>query len=1552
MENTQFNPFINYSALTNYDYNEGKSHKSNLEILMLDMSFRIDDGQVMNSPYPLRLLTRETDNGFNALISIKGSGVLRCELGPLGIELIKILLLIKDNMTTLEKEEIARKIEEFLKKWIDEIELYTKNTLEKLGIGKRTHANRVQRFPEYSLQEIYTAKAFGVVYSLSGKKLIMGPQQIGFLFPQGIQFCSVPFIEMEKKYVQKEYQVGRKGLFELQKLIVRGDTRELHKTLLTNSNVVKERFPRFKKGAARIPALPLPTNLPLVKKADPKPLILLNAENYARLSTLQKRTMKNLYRDIVKMMSVELAKNRYVLGKLKNNIPKEQGVWCFYRARQSDDRFHFERLIEKIDLMTDETNGQIVEMIINDLIKFWGLSYRSSTSLALEKYKSIMQSNHEEITKVKSSLENSLITDQKFLSVISKSYFEIKLKELAHRATHLDEIMKQERSGLNQFDQRPLYLVDQTATHLRLFPLMSQFDSNGHLQAIYRDDQSIAKNLICDFLDSDDMQEENSDYLIVNIKVIEELQSILQNSDIKSPFSILELRLPYLRKIEATGCGGSSESEKSDEESSSDEEEINSPPIDRPMPVKILRSLEEMHALVVEESEKLEEEEEPTPSTKTIPGVKQNIQLSLDNEGDLDLFWKNNSLKLMEKVREFGSKHLLQSNPDAPLSWPILDKIKNLAGTSEQLPKAYQSTLKPYQQESHQRIIQLNKAGLSSLLALDMGTGKTIIMAEGIILFIVEGNDGDILIVNPVSTLKQTKQAIKSRIAKGRFECFLGTLLNKDKYIPAEFTTRIESILQFIKQGAKLIVVDEIWNHPIKRERLKEALSLFASLPEGKMNDEKFVGTMSQRDALIPIMKIIGKEIGGWRFHSEELQEVFITRLVEELFKLIHSEDQSSKDFNEDQQLLYEAFEKAFTAYEQGNFDRCLQKFLSALEKHAWLELSTYKAQKLLLNAIGKILMIDPNLMLNELNHEAIDLPAFEQLANFPFDRKSFITMRKKDDKLEVNKRPFPRFIFTTYTALTKPNLTTQFVSNGNIVKAYFDEAQYVHTSTTQGFQKIQNIIQQLEKKNPEFNVTLCTGTPLENSFVEVWNLLSLANPNQFSLATLKSLNTHLERAKRAYNKNIDSVENLNPVIQAFMHFSSFQQVIAPLVQRVSKSDPLIREQWGGRMPEKCVRTIKAIDIPNFNISEGVQNRIDKNEKKFGKFQLQTLELKNRLEKLLIHYKLEKVKFNQEEAGIDALFEDSTLNGILNDINSCPSKEIDQILSQSPINNALINCSEFNKALAKGQDIVIFVHYHAHTQILEALLKAKFKDNLPGIKTYNGRQNKKERDDTVDWFNNETNKSPNGRVLIISLKAGGVGLNFPKAMKSFFLTGSWNPQLIYQAEDRIVRAGNIGERKIYHFNFGTATETHVASIVCEKKKAWEQFLLSSGSDILERFQQFLDILKLENAHNEFLKTHNVKKVREIIKKALSLSEKSLAYVLSQYNKKFHKIYPRLAMAHEHPPQNRRIPKRKTREGSLRSKQTPLKIRRVENSPNRPTSTISLAGCNRRVSNKK
>ncbi|CAN8195050.1 unnamed protein product [Coccothraustes coccothraustes] len=109
--------------------------------------------------------------------------------------------------------------------------------------------------------------------------------------------------------------------------------------------------------------------------------------------------------------------------------------------------------------------------------------------------------------------------------------------------------------------------------------------------------------------------------------------------------------------------------------------------------------------------------------------------------------------------------------------------------------------------------------------------------------------------------------------------------------------------------------------------------------------------------------------------------------------------------------------------------------------------------------------------------------------------------------------------------------------------------------------------------------------------------------------------------------------------------------------------------------------------------------------------------------------------------------------------------------------------------------------------------------------TVDGSVNPKQRMDVVEEFNNNP-KGP--QVMLVSLLAGGVGLNLTGGNHLFLLDMHWNPALEDQACDRIYRVGQKKDVMIHRFVCEGTVEEKILQLQKRKKGLAQQVLSGTG----------------------------------------------------------------------------------------------------------------------------
>ncbi|XP_042316156.1 LOW QUALITY PROTEIN: transcription termination factor 2 [Sceloporus undulatus] len=109
--------------------------------------------------------------------------------------------------------------------------------------------------------------------------------------------------------------------------------------------------------------------------------------------------------------------------------------------------------------------------------------------------------------------------------------------------------------------------------------------------------------------------------------------------------------------------------------------------------------------------------------------------------------------------------------------------------------------------------------------------------------------------------------------------------------------------------------------------------------------------------------------------------------------------------------------------------------------------------------------------------------------------------------------------------------------------------------------------------------------------------------------------------------------------------------------------------------------------------------------------------------------------------------------------------------------------------------------------------------------TVDGSVNPKQRMDVVEEFNNNP-KGP--EVMLISLLAGGVGLNLVGGNHLFLLDMHWNPALEDQACDRIYRVGQKNDVTIHRFICEGTVEEKISELQAKKRELAQKVLSGKG----------------------------------------------------------------------------------------------------------------------------
>ncbi|WP_096189435.1 DEAD/DEAH box helicase [Evansella halocellulosilytica] len=137
--------------------------------------------------------------------------------------------------------------------------------------------------------------------------------------------------------------------------------------------------------------------------------------------------------------------------------------------------------------------------------------------------------------------------------------------------------------------------------------------------------------------------------------------------------------------------------------------------------------------------------------------------------------------------------------------------------------------------------------------------------------------------------------------------------------------------------------------------------------------------------------------------------------------------------------------------------------------------------------------------------------------------------------------------------------------------------------------------------------------------------------------------------------------------------------------------------------------------------------------------------------------------------------------------------------------------------LAENKKGLIFTHYRHMGMLLEEGLRKRFHVNTP---FFHGSLSTQERQNLVKDFQSNDHIP----FMIISLRAGGVGLNLTSATEVIHYDRWWNPAVENQATDRVYRIGQKRPVGVHTFTTEGTLEEKISVMLSEKEWMTEELL--------------------------------------------------------------------------------------------------------------------------------
>lgn len=395
--------------------------------------------------------------------------------------------------------------------------------------------------------------------------------------------------------------------------------------------------------------------------------------------------------------------------------------------------------------------------------------------------------------------------------------------------------------------------------------------------------------------------------------------------------------------------------------------------------------------------------------------------------------------------------------------------------------------------------------------------------------------------------------------------------------------------------------------------------------------------------------------------------------------------------------------------------------------------------------------------------------------------------------------------VITTY-ALVSRDLET--LARQTWHRIVLDEAQYIKNPPTKQARAIRSI------QTPR-RIAL-TGTPVENRLSELWSIMEFCNPG------------YLGPSSEFRRRFAVPIERHRDAEAARM----LRMMVRPFILRRLKSDSTVI----GDLPP-CVQSKEFATLTSEQASL-YQQSVDA--------MLNEVESSNGIQRRgLILATLVKLKqicnHPLQLAGNDG--GESAAPQQIADRAAASSMQHGTLVERSGKCRRLIELLE--EVVASDEKALVFTQFRQMGHLLTTMIRAEL--DCDALFMHGGTPSGK-RQQLIDRFQDARGGAP---VFILSLKAGGLGLNLTAANHVFHFDRWWNPAVENQATDRAFRIGQTRTVQVHKFVCQGTLEERIDEMIEEKTELAEN-VIGAGEQWLTEMStnQLRDLLMLRQSAME------------------------------------------------------------------------------------------------------
>jgi hypothetical protein len=794
----------------------------------------------------------------------------------------------------------------------------------------------------------------------------------------------------------------------------------------------------------------------------------------------------------------------------------------------------------------------------------------------------------------------------------------------------------------------------------------------------------------------------------------------------------------------------------------------------------------------------------------------------LENFWDIFLTEIKSTQEKIHSVKAKQNAHALK-----PLELPIFEWLNTSVTSTRKRCIPLIRTLKKYQKETLKKIDSLLIKNMTPLVSLEMGLGKTPIYTNIIANLIAQIDEGITVILVPAATRGKTIKELMWGISEAQSTAFLHYSRN---------TQRFQKLWR--SEAVRIAI-----NIPKQKQILQTDFSLFDTFKPLLMVADKFDLTDLKTQPKV------------YRNFEITVRNYFRDAAQEHL-------DSLSKTLNNSEPERFTSLKSAIQNI----------KSVKIKEGECFFEPPVSFEEFLTeISAIANLSFFSREELSNDLA-EHVNEEECERLIQFPLS--SIVDVYKMPNQTEAfktqldNKHSVIVLGYKAFANLMKDEEAKSKLFNAKHRLLVTDEAQNYHTETKQSKdsqkQNINDLMHEYAialKKQDALNHTFSpiltvTATPYENNPRELFSLLNISNNRlceqnkttiqPFPASTVSAL---MDAQNRTVIALMDMLEtpDLDLLKQKFIHSFAQWRMVSQVLEKIVFSkrvkDADVIEDWLDQVTVKEKKLILS-ESPELNIP--LKTEIDKIiQKTYGK-------LKNsdaNLQGVLI----------SASSQILGKYLDVNFTGKLTEINRTDlirkiEKALDSYLSG---NMGALNDHQYvldfitDKATVdivnNSKKLIIVKQNKIEDDVLELIIRKCFPKKTP-IRFGDNDMERKKATDTLTYQNDT--------ILILPLKAGGVGLNLGFVDDMIMLGKHWNPAIFKQAVFRFMRVGRSGPRRLYVKIRKNMHEKFISCIFTQKTKH-AKFLISKSNDLKKSMDLYGESLLQHALRSYLLKGKNV-----------------------------------------------------------------------------------------------